>query len=101
MAYSVEKIDATTIRLAGDVFTDEAPEVVSNVEALFAATSGELVVDLSGLKSANSAMLSVLLCLLRSSASQNKTLIFSGISTRLFDLSRVSGLDKILPFRLA
>jgi phospholipid transport system transporter-binding protein len=96
MTYLLQTTESGVIRLSGEIAVDDAPQVREQAERLLAGHPGSVVVDLSGLQSAHSAMLSVLLCLLRFADKQKKSLSFRGVPRPLYDLSRVSGLNKVL-----
>ncbi len=100
MTFRLESGDKGLIRISGEVSVDESPQLLAEVESLISQMSdNEVIVDLQALKNAHSAILSALLGMVRHAKAKDKSLFFIEIPTRLFDLSRVSGLDKVLPCR--
>lgn len=100
MSFQIERGDKGLISVFGDVSVDESPLLLKQVESLIGQIAdNEVVVDLQGLNNAHSAILSAILGMMRYAQTTNKSLFFIETPTRLFDLSRVSGLDKIIPFR--
>ncbi len=62
-------------------------------EALIAAERRDLVIDLSALETANSVVLSMLLCWQRLASSEGVGLTFEGVTGRLASLAALSNLD--------
>lgn len=91
------KTEAGRVFLSGTVGHDKA---VAAREALVQALSGqtgEVTLELSGLKSARSVVLSILLRVLAEAEKRQLTLRLEGMPRQLFEMARVSGLDSILP----
>lgn len=62
-------------------------------EALILASKADLIVDLAGMSTAHSVVLSLLLCWQRLARGRSQTLHFTGVSERLGSLAALSGLD--------
>jgi anti-anti-sigma factor len=100
MTFRLDSDKKGLINLSGEVSVNESPQLLAQAEKLISQMGAkEIVVNLRDLNNAHSAILSVLLGMVRYANSQKKLLFFIEIPTRLFDLSRVSGLDKVLPYR--
>lgn len=94
--YSVTTLDDASVSLSGEVARTELVEVRASLEALVALhDSPRVVVRLKDLKSYNSQILSLCLCLLRKAKSLNIELEFKDPPQRLFDMARVGGLEFI------
>ncbi len=75
---------------------------METVPALFPAgmahlASGDVVVDLSGVKLVDSAAVSLLLGWLRAAQRQQRQLRLTGIPEDLLSLARLYGVDRLLP----
>lgn len=57
----------------------------------------DVSVDLSGLSSADSSSLAMLVSWIRCAKSQHKAIVFKNVPQPILDLGRVCGLDAILP----
>lgn len=66
-------------------------------EALIASAPDDLTVDLSGMGTGHSVVLSLLLCWQRCAARNGHSLRFSGASDQLVALASLSSLDEQLP----
>lgn len=85
------------LRVAGEVDFESAVTVRQQGEALIERAAPQFRVDLSGLTSAHSVTLSVLLRWLAHARKMNKSFVIQGMPPRLFDVARVSGLETLLP----
>ncbi|EON93730.1 NTP binding protein (contains STAS domain) [Marinobacter lipolyticus SM19] len=65
-------------------------------EALIQSASGNLTVDLSALENAHSVVLSLLLCWQRCADELGRSLLFTGVSDRLYSLAALSNLEEQL-----
>lgn len=80
--------------------TREDPVLQQIREVVATLDQGEdLEVDLSGLLSVNSVTLSVLLSILRIAEPRGCVISFCNMSSDLFSIARVGGLDSILPLK--
>ncbi|MEQ9544718.1 MAG: STAS domain-containing protein [Marinobacter sp.] len=66
-------------------------------EALIQSGSGNLTVDLSAMETAHSVALSLLLCWQRCAEEFGRSLLFTGVSARLYSLAALSNLEEQLP----
>lgn len=79
--------------VTGEVGPGNVVELRRQGEKLIAAASGTLTVDLEGVDTAHSVVLSLLLCWRRLAGRYGVTLVFRGISSRLASLAALSNLD--------
>ena len=94
--YSVSTLADGSVSLSGEVAMAECLDVRVSLERLIEAhESPRVVVSLEGLKSYNSQILSVCLCLIRKAKSLSVELEFRDPPERLFDMARVGGLEFI------
>lgn len=82
-----------TLIVSGEVTTDTVISLRKEGEKLIRSASGDLVVDLDGLVTAHSVVLSMLLCWQRLAAQAGIALLFKGVSGRLASLAALSNLD--------
>ncbi|RMF18035.1 MAG: anti-sigma factor antagonist [Gammaproteobacteria bacterium] len=96
MSFRVQR-EGPRVQLSGTV---EHASAVAAREALVRALdglSGEVVLELSGLESASSVSISVLLRVMAEADRRKLELRLESMPRRLFEMARVSGLDSILP----
>jgi len=79
--------------VSGEVTTDTVVSLRKQGEKLIRPASGDLVVDLAGLVTAHSVVLSMLLCWQRLAHQAGISLSFRGVSDRLASLAALSNLD--------
>ena len=79
--------------VTGEVSADTVVALRRRGEALIGAAAGNLVVDLDGLATAHSVVLSMLLCWQRLAHQAGIALSFRGVSGRLASLASLSHLD--------
>lgn len=79
--------------VTGEVSADTVVALRQQGEKLIRAASGNLVVDLDGLATAHSVVLSMLLCWQRLAHQAGIALSFRGVSSRLASLASLSQLD--------
>ncbi len=97
MTFSVETRDGQ-VWLSGCVDTGNAVAVRQALEKMAAVWQDEvLVLNLSGVTSARSVVLSVLLRLMAACDKKGLQLRLESIPHRVFEMARVSGLDAVLP----
>ncbi|MFE8072101.1 STAS domain-containing protein [Marinobacteraceae bacterium S3BR75-40.1] len=90
--------DQGTLFLGGHLDNDNIVAAREQGEQALRRAEGEMKLDLSGLESFSSVVLSLLLCWMRLARRQGIELILVHIPPKLFDMARVSGLDTLLPF---
>lgn len=84
--------------LNGSVSFDEVAQLRQELEVLIDSKSGaSLNLDVSGLDSINSVVLSIFLCSLRYAKAASCKLCFVNVQPKLFDSIRVGGLESIIP----
>ena len=79
--------------VSGEVTADTVVGLRKQGEKLIRSVSADLVVDLDGLVTAHSVVLSMLLCWQRLAHQAGITLSFRGVSGRLVSLAALSNLD--------
>lgn len=79
--------------VSGEVTADTVVGLRKQGEKLIRSVSADLVVDLDGLVTAHSVVLSMLLCWQRLAHQADITLSFRGVSGRLVSLAALSNLD--------
>lgn len=92
----VEPVDAGRLRVEGDMLVADALGLRTAGEALLQTLTSPVTVDLAAVGAVGSVGLSVLLCWLRQADRLGKQLIFVNMPDRLYDVSRVSGLDDLI-----
>jgi ABC-type transporter Mla MlaB component len=94
--YSVTTRDDASVSLSGEVARSDLVEVRASIERLVEAHDApRVVVYLKDLKSYNSQILSLCLCLIRKAKSLDIELEFKEPPQKLFDMARVGGLEFI------
>lgn len=88
----VQFLDGVLV-VTGEVNTDTVVGLRKQGEKLIRLASADLVVDLDGLVTAHSAVLSMLLCWQRLAHQAGVALSFRGVSGRLASLAALSNLD--------
>ncbi|MCK2150110.1 STAS domain-containing protein [Marinobacter alexandrii] len=83
--------------VTGDVDAESVVALRSKGEAVIRSAAVDLTVDLEGLETAHSVVLSMLLCWQRLAASLSVDLTYRGVSERLLSLAALSHLDDHLP----
>lgn len=95
--FQLERHDDGVILLSGVLDHSNVVSARERGEALLGQAGSRCAVSLSGLESAHSAVLSLLLCWLRFAGKRQLSLTFVDMPDRLYDMARVSGLDDLLP----
>lgn len=94
--YSVSMLDDSSVSLGGEVARAQIVEVRASLEKLVEAHEApRVVVSLKDLRSYNSQILSLCLCLIRKAKTLDVELEFKDPPERLFDMARVGGLEFI------
>lgn len=94
--YSVTTLDDASVSLSGEIARTELVEVRASLEKLVELHDApRVIVRLQDLKSYNSQILSLCLCLVRKAKSLDIELEFKDPPQRLFDMARVGGLEFI------
>lgn len=91
------ELDGSTLRVAGAVDASTVVTLRNRGEELIQTAGGSLAVDLSGLVTAHSVVLSMLLCWHRLALTNQTDLSFEGASDRLLSLAALSNLDDQIP----
>ncbi len=85
------------LSLSGRMDHDAAVDAREQGERLLAEDPGPWRINLRGLESAHSGVLSLLLCFLRAADRHQRSITFVEMPDRLYDMARMSGLDQLLP----
>ena len=85
------------LMVTGAVSAETVVALRGQGEALIRAAAGNLVVDLDGLATAHSVVLSMLLCWHRLALEKQQSLTFQGASDRLLSLAALSNLEDQIP----
>jgi len=94
---SFSNLDETTLLLTGVISHQSASEAIIRLsKAVSGYRDKSLTIDLSGLNSVNSVVLSVLLKGLRLAKKDSCKLQYSNLPVRLFNMARVGGIESIL-----
>lgn len=93
----VVQVDASRIAVEGDMLVPDALALRAAGEALLPKLTSPVTVDLAAVAGVGSVGVSVLLCWMRLAEKLGKSLIFVNMPDRMYDVSRVSGLDEVLP----
>ncbi|MGB2110114.1 MULTISPECIES: STAS domain-containing protein [Marinobacter] len=91
------ELSGNTLAVTGEVNADTVIALRKQGEQLIGAASGPLTVDLSGLATAHSVVLSMLLCWHRLALEKQQSLTFQGASDRLLSLAALSNLEDQIP----
>ena len=95
------KMDGKTLRLSGDLDFSNVMPLYQQSLALFQMNTTSVCVDFSGLTTANSVVLALMVSWIRLAKQQAKTIQLKNISQEIMSLAKSSGLDKVLePFAL-
>jgi anti-anti-sigma factor len=95
------RVDGNTIRLTGDLDFSNVMPLYRQSQALFQQSASSVRVDFSGLNSANSVVLALIVSWIRLARQQAKTIQLINISQDIMSLASASGLDKVfLPLAL-
>lgn len=95
--FKLERMDDGSLVLSGVLDHSNVTSAREQGESLLAQAGTGCTISLSGLNSAHSAVLSLLLCWLRYAAKRQQSLMFADMPEQLYDMARVSGLDDLLP----
>ena len=95
-ALRIQRIDATHVRVEGELGFGNAPDGVARTDELFAGTGSEVVVDLGGLARADSAALGVLLIWAARAALRRVRLRFSNVPAGLRALAHLCDAEPLL-----
>ncbi|GAA3973306.1 STAS domain-containing protein [Allohahella marinimesophila] len=90
--------DSAYAEIAGDIDNDTAVALLDEGKAFLAsANSRDVIIDFSRVKTAQSVALSLMVRWLDTAAKHDRSLRFKGLSGKLHDLAKVSGLEEVLP----
>jgi phospholipid transport system transporter-binding protein len=87
------------IELSGHVHAEDITEILEKGEVFFSNVSQSILLDLEGLESANSIILSLLLSWLRLAKRKHLDIKIMNMSNQLHAMARVSGLESFLPVK--
>ncbi|SRR5690554_269210 len=90
-------LSGNTLTVTGEVNADNVVALRTQGEQLISAAGGPVTVDLTGLATAHSAVLSMLLCWQRLAIGNRQSLTFRGASDRLLSLAALSSLENQIP----
>ncbi|MFZ5604255.1 MAG: STAS domain-containing protein [Pseudomonadota bacterium] len=93
----VVRVDASRFAVEGDMLFADAHALRAAGEALLPTLTSPVTVDLAAVEGVGSVGVSVLLCWMRAAEKLGKSLIFVNMPERMYDVSRVSGLDEVIP----
>lgn len=88
---------AAVLKLAGKVDFTNVVGLLKKGTTYIKDGSSELVVDLNGMQCAQSIVLSMLLRWLATAQQSGREVTITGMSEKLFDIARVSGVETVLP----
>lgn len=91
------ELDGNVLRVSGEVDAVTVVQLRNRGEQLMKGCDGPLKVDLSGLVTAHSVVLSMLLCWHRLALNKQLELTFEGASERLQSLAALSNLQNQMP----
>lgn len=90
-------LEGASLRVSGEVDAVSVVALRKQGEKLIGGAEGSLAVDISGLATAHSVVLSMLMCWHRLALSKQLALSFEGASDRLLSLAALSNLEARLP----
>ncbi len=90
------RMDGNTLRLTGDLDFSNVMPLYQQSLTWFQQNNDALCVDFSGLTSANSVVLALIVSWIRIARQQAKTIQLKNISQDIMSLAKSSGLDKVL-----
>lgn len=95
----VASLDMTEgwLHLSGSIGADNAERVMAEGVVMLKQMPGDWQVDVADLLSSSSVTVAVMLGWLRAAGKAGRSLVFRGISGRLADIIRVSGLESVIP----
>lgn len=91
------RVDASRMAVEGDMMFADALELRAAGEALLPSLGDTVTVDLATVERVGSVGVSVLMCWMRCAGKLGKKLIVVNMPDKLYDVSRVSGLDEVIP----
>lgn len=93
-----EEASGAVLRLTGGVDFETAPLLCQQgLDCLEKVSATAIRVDLAGVTAANSVLFSVLIRWLAIARARSVDIVITGLSHRLYDVARVSGLETVLP----
>jgi anti-anti-sigma factor len=100
MSENVWQTSEGCLQLAGLINVDTVAEYrTSLVEKISASETNEVEVELSEIEMQGSAVIALLISILRESRSLDKTVLFLGCTEKLHAIASACGVDEILPMR--
>lgn len=95
MTAATAQLDNRVLKVAGAVDADSVLALRAQGEAAISGANADLEVDLSGLETAHSVVLSMLMCWQRLAGSKHHRLTYTGMSDRLQELAALSNLNAL------
>ncbi len=92
----ITRIDESTFAVEGDMQVDDALALRVEGEVLLGTLSSVITVDLARVGGVGSAGISVLMCWMRKAELLGKRLAIINMPDKMYDVSRVCGLEEIL-----
>ncbi|MGH8172347.1 MAG: STAS domain-containing protein [Rhodanobacteraceae bacterium] len=93
---SIQRVDATHVRIDGELGFGNAQDGVARTQELFSGAGSELTVDLAGLARSDSATLGVLLIWAAGAALRGARLRFSNVPAGLRALAHLCDAEPLL-----
>ena len=93
----VTRVDGNRMAVQGDMLFDDAVQVRAQGEALLPTLASPITVDLAGVQNVGSVGVSILMCWMRLAEKLGKELVFVNMPDKMYDVSRVSSLDEVIP----
>lgn len=90
------ELNNQVLSVTGDVAVDQVVTLRKEGEKLIGTAANSLIIDLSGLETAHSVILSMLLCWQRYARQKGLSLTFQGVSDRLASLAALGSIDEQL-----
>jgi phospholipid transport system transporter-binding protein len=90
------RIENNTLYLCGDLDFSNAILIYQQSQSLFSSGASALVIDFSGLRSANSVVMALIIDWMRRAKRADKSIQFKHLSSDVMSLARASGLDKVI-----
>lgn len=84
------------IRIEGLLVLRTVTPVLRDFKAMLSSGNGKTIVDLGGIKRADSAALALMLEGLREARRQGRQLVYRNMPDRLLQLARISDLDELI-----
>lgn len=90
------RVDDNRFAVEGDMQVNDALGLREQGEAMLGSLASPVTVDLKGALNVGSVGVSVLMCWIRKAEQLGKKLVVVNMPDKMYDVSRVSGLDELL-----